>query len=136
MLLSYNNLMELERFEGIVTRAVSMLTQELMVYLENVDIVVQDYPTQAQSERAPGTVLLGLYEGIPLTRRGLGYSLVLPDKITIFQKPLEELYSSDSELEKAIHDVVLHELAHHFGMDDQQLSEIEERKLQRGGKDK
>ena len=81
-------------------------------------IVVEDEP--------PDERLLGLYQGIPLTRRGVYYSGVLPDKITIYRAPLERLYGGDPErLRSETTRVVLHEIAHHFGISDERLVEID-----------
>ena len=71
--------------------------------------------------------LLGLYEGVPHTKRGRGYNLVLPDKITIFRKPIEMKCRSDKEIETEIGRVVRHEIAHHFGIGERTLREIEKK---------
>ena len=126
--------MELERFESLVVAAVASLPQEFKELLENVDVVVQDTLSLAQTRRAGrrGTVL-GLYEGVPRTVRGWGYNLVAPDKITIFKEPLEAIFTSEPELEDKIREVVLHEIAHHFGLGDERLAEIEmEKRIKRG----
>lgn len=107
-----------ERFEAYARRALEALPPELRARLSNVEIVVEQEPP-------PGSRLLGLYQGVPLTRRGSGYSGVLPDKITIFRGPLERLYGPDEAvLEAEVRRVVLHELAHHFGIDDERLVEL------------
>ncbi|MCX6005508.1 MAG: metallopeptidase family protein [Chloroflexi bacterium] len=99
--------------------------QELMV---NIDIVIEDWPSKSQLRKLrlhDKYELLGLYEGVPLTKRDQGYNLVLPDKITIFQKPIESHCRSSREIKNEIVRVVRHEIAHHFGMDDDKLYEIE-----------
>jgi predicted Zn-dependent protease with MMP-like domain len=101
-----------------VEDALSSLPPELQEAVSNVAIVVEDEPP-------PGQPLLGLYEGIPLTRRGSGYAGALPDKITIYRGPLERLYGADREsLRRQIRRVVLHEIAHHFGISDERLEEL------------
>ena len=98
--------------------------------LENVDIVVGDYPTPAQlskSEVWHYKTLLGLYEGVPQTRRTSGYNMVLPDKITIFQKPIEAKCSNDDQVYAEVKKTLKHEIAHHFGTSDERLREIEGR---------
>lgn len=123
--------MERERFEALVVTAVNELPPEFGNKLENIDVVVRDYPTSRQLAKMGirhGTTLLGLYEGIPHTKRTVGYSMVLPDKITIFQKPIEAKCSSEEEIMKEIQRVVRHEIAHHFGIDDHRLREIERSK--------
>ncbi|MCL1885989.1 MAG: metallopeptidase family protein [Dehalococcoidia bacterium] len=133
--LFYNTLMELERFESLVTAAMASLPQEFQELLENVDVVVQDAISPSQARMvARGGMVLGLYEGVPRTVRGSGYNLVAPDKITIFKEPLEALYTSESELESKVREVVLHEVAHHFGLGDWRLSEIEAEKRLRLGR--
>jgi predicted Zn-dependent protease with MMP-like domain len=123
--------MEREEFERLVLRAVESLPVEFQRKLENVDVVVEDWPTALQMRQArtksPGQ-LLGLYQGVPQTRRGRGYGLVLPDKISIFQKPVEAQCRFGSEVEAKIAEVVRHEIAHHFGLDDQTLRRIEREK--------
>ncbi|MBM4461990.1 MAG: metallopeptidase family protein [Chloroflexi bacterium] len=103
--------------------------------LDNVDVTVQDYPTRAQLGRTrPGMTLLGLYEGVPQIERTRGYSMVPPDKITLFQKPIEYKCHSDKEIAAEIRRVLQHEIAHHFGFDEQSLRRIESRG--RGRKDR
>ena len=105
-------------FEREVEDALGSLPGELRDVVSNVAIVIEEDPP-------PGQPLLGLYEGIPLTRRGSGYAGVLPDKITIYRRPLERLYGADREsLRRQIRRVVLHEVAHHFGISDERLEEI------------
>jgi predicted Zn-dependent protease with MMP-like domain len=92
-------------------------------------VVVAEYPTAAQNRQAgPGHTLLGLYEGVPRTVRGAHYQLVVPDKITIFQRPIESVCSTPEELVTEIGRVVRHEIAHHFGLSDAELSRIEKRR--------
>ncbi len=116
-------------FEQLVSMAVGVLPDEFTAKLENIDIVVQDWPTVDQLRRAGlrhGQMLLGLYEGVPLTKRGQGYGLVPPDKITIFQKPIEvECRQRGTEITAEIARVVKHEIAHHFGISDARLDQIE-----------
>ena len=121
--------MERERFELLVAQAVEALPDEFQDKLENIDVVVEDLPSRRQlRDTSPGYTLLGLYEGIPLTERTSQYGLVPPDKITIFQKTIEaECRSSDeAAIQQEIQDVVRHEIAHHFGISDARLAEIEE----------
>jgi predicted Zn-dependent protease with MMP-like domain len=106
-------------FEQLVERALAALPADLRGVMSNVQIVVEDEPP-------PGQRLLGLYEGVPLTRRNQGYVLVPPDKITIFRGPLERLSAGDSaRLEAEVKRVVFHEIAHHFGISDQRLIDID-----------
>ncbi len=106
-------------FEQIVQDALDSLPAELRSRISNVEILVEEEPPAGQP-------LLGLYQGIPLTRRGSGYSGALPDKITIYRGPLKRLYGHDSDaLRQQVRHVVLHEVAHHFGISDERLIEID-----------
>ena len=108
-----------DRFEEWVTEAIESIPPELRRAMSNVAVVVEDEPP-------PGQRLLGLYQGLPLTRRGGHYAGVPADKITIFRGPLERRYAADSEmLRQHIRRVVLHEIAHHFGISDQRLLELD-----------
>lgn len=125
--------MDRDRFEELVAEAIDGLPQEFLDKLENVDVVVADYPTRAQLGRlGRGSTLLGLYEGVPHTRRSRGYNLVTPDRITIFQKPIEAVCRGGGDITAEVQRVVLHEIAHHFGLSDAQLRKIEARKYGRG----
>jgi len=120
--------MDRERFERLVERAVEGLPEEFRARLENVDVVVEDWPSHHQMSRMGlrnRHALLGLYEGIPLTERGGHYGLVPPDKITIFQRPIEARYRDDAKITAVIGKVVRHEIAHHFGIGDRRLRELE-----------
>jgi predicted Zn-dependent protease with MMP-like domain len=106
-------------FERSIQDALDSLPAELRESISNVEIVVEDEPP-------PGQPLLGLYQGIPLTRRTTAYNGALPDKITVYRGPLERLYGYDPELlDRQIRHVVLHEVAHHFGISDERLIEID-----------
>jgi len=123
--------MEQEKFEALVEKAIENLPSEFKSKLENVDVVVEEWPTRGQLRQAKHihpTQLLGLYQGVPQTRRGQGYGLVLPDKISIFQRSIEAQCRFDDEIEAKIGEVVRHEIAHHFGLDDETLRRIEREK--------
>jgi predicted Zn-dependent protease with MMP-like domain len=106
-------------FQRVIQEALDSLPRDLSDRMSNVEIVVEDEPP-------PGQRLLGLYQGVPLTRRGSNYSGALPDKITIYRRPLERLYGHDPALLKEqIRRVVLHEVAHHFGISDRRLIELD-----------
>ncbi len=120
--------MNREKFEWLVAKAVDSLPDEFRTKLENIDVVVEDRPTLSQLTDAGlkrGETLLGLYQGVPLTKRGRHYGLVVPDKITIFQKPIEAKCKYDAEITTEIQRVVLHEIAHHFGISDTRLRQLE-----------
>jgi predicted Zn-dependent protease with MMP-like domain len=105
-------------FEARVERALAELPDELRRAMSNVEIVVED-------ENLEDPDLFGLYTGIPLTERDSGYAGALPDKIEIYRLPLEEEFGHDPELlEEEIRVTVIHELAHHFGIDDDRLDDL------------
>jgi len=126
--------MNRERFEELVARAVETLPEQFLERLENVVVVVEDYPSRAQLAKVGvgrSYTLLGLYEGLPLTRRGRHYNLVVPDKITIFKKPIESRCRDDDEITAEVQKVVQHEIAHHFGIDESTMRQIEREKYRR-----
>jgi predicted Zn-dependent protease with MMP-like domain len=117
-----------ERFERLVAQAIDGLPAEFRNRLDNVDVVVADQPASAQLAELGlkrGETLLGLYEGVPLTDRGRNYGMVVPDKITIFQKPIEAECRYDARIVTEIRKVVRHEIAHHFGISDARLEQLE-----------
>lgn len=119
--------MDSRQFERLVTKAIDSLPEEFRERLENVDIVVADWPTPQQLDsvdKKGRNSLLGLYEGIPLTRRSQGYGFVMPDKISIFQKPIEAICRTDRQIITEVQRVVRHEIAHHFGISDERLDEL------------
>ena len=121
--------MDREKFETLVVGAIDNLPLEFRNKLENVDIVVEDWPTSGQLKKVKlshPSQLLGLYEGVPQTKRGRGYGLVPPDKISIFKKPIEGQCHSNEEIDVKITEVVRHEIAHHFGIDEKTLRSIED----------
>ena len=120
--------MDRARFELLVARAVENLPEEFQARLQNIDVVVEDYPTGSQRAEVGlkgGQTLLGLYHGVPLNKRGTGYGLVPPDKITIFQKPIEAKCRGNDEITAEVQRVERHEIAHHFGIGDARLEQIE-----------
>ena len=126
--------MERQRFEELVRQALDELPDEIAQRMSNVDVEVQELPTSSQlsSTGVPaGRTLLGLYQGIPLTRRTSGYQMVPPDRIIIFQRPLEMVANSDEDLVQRVQATVIHEVAHHFGISDRRLQEIEAERRRR-----
>jgi predicted Zn-dependent protease with MMP-like domain len=120
-------LMRRRRFAALVRAALDGLPADLRRMMDNVEVVVEDWPTPEDHEAAgvpPDAALFGLYVGIPLTERTSSYSMVLPDKIIIFQGPLEEWCRTTDELVDQIRVTVVHEVAHHFGISDARLAEL------------
>ena len=116
-----------EEFEQLVGQALDDLPEFFRQKLQNVEVVVADWPTPAELRSVglkPGQLLLGLYQGIPQTKRTSHYGLVLPDKITIYRFPIEQVCRTREQIIHQVQHTVKHELAHHFGIDDDRLREI------------
>jgi predicted Zn-dependent protease with MMP-like domain len=123
--------MDSVEFEKLVEKGVALIPKEFLRKLENVAIVVEEAPNDEQKKKlklGSSYSLFGLYEGVPQTRRGPNYGMTLPDKITIFQKTIEQFAKSDEEIKKIVRDTVWHEIAHHFGTSEQRLREIEKKR--------
>ncbi len=119
--------MEFDDFAELVSEALDLLPEQFQKALDNVEVVVEDWPswnTMRMARVQSKYGLLGFYHGVPLTERTSGYNLISPDKISIYQKPIEEQCRTPEEVRSLVHHVVLHELAHHFGIDDDRLHEI------------
>ncbi|MBP8293164.1 MAG: metallopeptidase family protein [Caldilineaceae bacterium] len=116
------------RFEELVEEAVESIPEALWNAVDNLMVVVEEWPTRRHHQAvslAPGNLLLGLYEGVPLTKRSSHYGLVPPDKITIFRGPILRVTPLDEDSIRAqVRRTVLHEIAHHFGISDERLLEI------------
>jgi predicted Zn-dependent protease with MMP-like domain len=108
-----------ERFEERVVEALDALPDWVHERLENVEVLVEDRPPSDQ----PG--LLGLYEGIPLVERGMGYAGVLPDRITLFRASIERHARDEDDLREVVRHTVVHEVAHFFGISDDRLRELD-----------
>jgi predicted Zn-dependent protease with MMP-like domain len=105
-----------ERFETLVSEALDSLPPELGRRMRNVAVIVED--------GTPTSGLFGLYEGVPLTERGDWYSAVLPDRITIYRRPICAVSGTEVEVVEQVRVTVIHEVAHHFGIDDARLAEL------------
>jgi predicted Zn-dependent protease with MMP-like domain len=111
-------------FEDLVADAMDSLPLELATRMENVEVVVEDEPPwEVVRELAPGGTLLGLYHGVPLTQRGY-YDRMLPDKISIYRGPITRLARTPDRIREQVRRTVIHEIAHHFGIDDDRLHEL------------
>jgi predicted Zn-dependent protease with MMP-like domain len=118
--------MDRERFEKLVDAAITELPDEFQEKLTNVVVIVERRPSRAlldEMEIPPGDTLFGLYEGTPLTERGFEPPLH-PDRIRIFQEPIEEVCENDNEIKEEIRTTIMHEVAHFFGIDDDDLEEM------------
>lgn len=115
-----------QQFEAMVTAGVDAIPERFAQQMNNVAVTwapVPDFWQRLKARLSPGRLLFGLYEGVPKTRRGNYYSGVLPDKITIFKQPLELIASDEEHLAKLVKDTVWHEVAHHFGLSDQEINQ-------------
>ncbi len=116
-----------EEFEQLVVEALEALPEFFQQKLQNIDVIVSDWPTPAEQQAVhlqPGHLLFGLYQGIPLTQRTSNYGLVLPDKITIYHLPIEQVCRTRERIMAQVQRTVRHELAHHFGISDDRLREL------------
>ncbi|MDP3786321.1 MAG: metallopeptidase family protein [Candidatus Omnitrophota bacterium] len=116
--------MDAKAFEDLVTEAVESLPEEFKRKLENIDVVIEEEPTpeQVRSARVPKSVfLMGLYQGVPFSKRTHFYGNVLPDKITIFRNNIERACRGDEEIKETIRRTVIHEFAHYFGLSDEHM---------------
>jgi len=115
------------RFEQLVAGALKGLPEEFRRRLDNVAVIVKDKPSAETLTRqglGTGETLLGLYEGIPLTDRTSAYGLVLPDRLTIFQQPIEEMCRTEAEIKRQVQRTVIHEVGHFFGISDAELERL------------
>jgi predicted Zn-dependent protease with MMP-like domain len=113
-----------EYFDALVDEALESLPPEIQAWLDNVVVVVGWQPTAEQLAQAGiegKGLLFGLYVGVPKTHRGFTYGEVVPDKIIIFQKPIEQVCRTPDQVRDCVRKTVLHEIGHHFGMDEDQL---------------
>ena len=116
-------------FLDLVNEAMSTIPARFQAAMQNIAIVVEDEPTPEQLESVelePPDTLLGLYEGIPLTERQWAHGNVLPDKITLFQGPIEDASDDEDDVVVAIGETLIHEIGHYFGLSEEEIEEIEE----------
>jgi len=115
-----------KEFEDLVQEAFDGLPEHFRQQIENVRIIVDDVETPQTRRNVgirAGSMLLGLYEGVPLNRRGEGYGMypVVPDTITLFQRNIEYVARGEADLRRRVKEVLIHELAHYFGMDEEEI---------------
>jgi predicted Zn-dependent protease with MMP-like domain len=126
--------MDPREFDELVERALTRVPRRFRSRMHNLALVVESEPSKSRLRKvggSPGSTLLGLYEGRPLTHRGVSDSFVLPDRITIFQGPHERLARDLDHLREMVEDTVWHEVAHYFGMDERQVRAAEFRRRRR-----
>jgi len=117
--------MEEKKFRKLVIEAIEELPDSFKEKIDNLYVVVEDLPSReilkGQGVRSPYSIL-GLYQGVPLKKRGVSYTNVLPDRITIYQKPIESLGKDAGRIKERVKEVFRHELAHHFGFSEKELT--------------
>jgi len=119
--------MDRKMFEELINESIRELPEEFRNKLENIAIIVEDYPSpelMEQMELSPDDTLFGLYQGVPLTERGFFEAPLYPDRILIFQRAIEDECDSPEEIKEELKTTIVHEIAHFFGMDDDYLEEI------------
>lgn len=117
-----------QQFSKMISRAIDELPQRYIKNLDNVAITYADEPSAEQLYKQgvrENELLLGLYEGIPLTKRGAGYNLVLQDKITLFKHAILQLSENEADVFKRVKHTLWHEIAHHYGLDHERIDELE-----------
>jgi predicted Zn-dependent protease with MMP-like domain len=117
-------------FERLVAEAVTLIPARFRREMKNLSIVVEDEPRAellADMEVEPSDSLYGLYQGTPLTERGWGYGNTLPDRITLYQRPIEEDCDDEDEMRAVIGETLIHEVGHYFGLSEEEIEAIEER---------
>ena len=115
-----------QEFRRLVSQAIASLPPQVIERLQNVEVVVNDWPTREELTMAgiePPETLFGLYTGTPLTERGTSYGMVLPDKITLYQRSIEEVCRTKRQVQEQIRTTLMHEIGHYFGLSEDELEE-------------
>jgi len=131
--------MEKEKFEQLVEEALADLPQEFKKLIDNLVVMVEEEaPSEVyrQTGAHPFSRILGTYQGVPYTHRGPYYGNILPDKITIYQNPIEEICPTEEEIKKQVQLTVLHEIWHYFGRTDEEIEELEKKAFMENKKEK
>jgi len=123
-------MMTRERFEKLVVEAMALIPKRFRLEMQNIAVVVEDEPSAElldEMEIEPPDSLYGLYQGTPLPERTWGYGNTLPDRVTLFQKPIEEDSEDEDDVRAVIGETLIHEVGHYFGLSEEEIEEIEER---------
>jgi len=119
-----------QAFERLVAEALDGLPEQVRTHMQNVEVMIEEWPSaqdlaDAGMEKNEKALLLGLYSGVPLTERDTGYAGFLPDRITLYQGPIQRVTGSDAEaIREEVRTTVLHEIGHYFGMSEERLEEL------------
>lgn len=122
--------MNRQAFERLVAEALDGLPEQVRTHMQNVEVMIEEWPSaqdlaDAGMEKNEKALLLGLYSGVPLTERDTGYAGFLPDRITLYQGPIQRVTGSDAEaIREEVRTTVLHEIGHYFGMSEERLEEL------------
>ena len=119
-----------ERFTELVEEALRGIPRRFRDAIKNVAVVIEDEPSQElldEMEMEPGDTLFGLYQGTPLTERESNYGNALPDRISIYQLPIEEACEDEDDIRLCVAETVIHEFGHYFGLSEEEIEEIEEK---------
>jgi len=119
-----------QQFQALVNEALATIPQNFRDAISNMAIVIEDEPTLAQLAEVgvePPDTLLGLYEGTPLTERQWAHGNALPDKVTLFQRSIEDASDDEDDVVVAVGETLIHEIGHYFGLSEEEIEEIEER---------
>ena len=122
--------MDRKRFAAIVEEVLNGIPSQFRDAMSNVAVVVEDEPSEhllEEMEIEPDDTLFGLYQGTPLTERTSSYGNTLPDRISIFQFPIEDACEDDEDIRQCIAETVIHEFGHYFGLSEEEIQEIEEK---------
>lgn len=120
--------MEREKFEKLTEEALAQIPKKFKKLISNLAVIVEEKPSREIYERtgsSPLSSILGYYHGVPFKHRGPFYGNIPPDVIVIYQKPIENICSTEEEIKKKVREVVFHEIGHYFGLSDKELKEIE-----------
>lgn len=112
-----------KRFQQLVAEALDAVPEPFQSRLDNVEVIVEEVPPPEIQSQFKGGLLLGLYQGVPQPRRSV-MSMQLPDLISIYQRNIEAVCRSEAEIRRQVRDTVVHEIGHHFGLDEEELSDI------------
>jgi predicted Zn-dependent protease with MMP-like domain len=115
-----------EEFERLVAQAVESLPPAFLERLENVEIVVEDWPSPEELQEVglnPGATLFGLYQGVPQNRRGTWYGNVLPDRVVIYRRPIEDVARTKADVRREVRITLMHEIGHYFGLHEDELTD-------------